>query len=379
MKIAIAPDKYKGSLSGREFCDIVAKELKTAFPEARIIRVPLADGGDGTLDVLKDQFEAKVVTRTVNDPLFRPVQAGYLFSKSKKLAFIEMAEASGHWRLQPKELDCMQTSTLGTGELIANALSRGAREVYLGIGGSATNDGGMGVAQALGYNFLDKKRKQLSPIGANLGRVTEIVLPTNNLLNDAVFKVACDVDNPFYGENGAAHVYASQKGASKEEIEILDEGLKHFAAIVKEQMGIDLQKIPGTGAAGGLGGGAVAFLNAELLSGIDLVKKMVDFDNKIEGADWIITGEGKLDNQTLSGKTIGGVLKSAKKLGIKVAAFCGKVALSKKEVENLGVDYVVSVSEGMPTLKEAMAKTEENLKRAVKQFAGQIREHRYGP
>ncbi|WP_343487171.1 glycerate kinase [Allomuricauda sp. d1] len=368
MKFVVAPDKFKGSLSGHEFCTTVAKELHEAFPEAEILQIPLADGGDGTIEVVQQHLNAKAVTITVNDPLFRKVSATCLFSESKKMAFIEMSEASGHRLLEPNELNCMQTTTLGTGELIADAIQRGAVEIFLGIGGSATNDGGMGAAQALGYSFLDADGKVLRPIGKHLGDVAKIVPPKENILDSINFKVACDVDNPFYGEHGAAKVYAAQKGASKEEIELLDGGLMHFAEIINSQLEIDIQQIPGAGAAGGLGGGAVAFLNAELVSGIDLIKEIADFDAKIKGADWVITGEGKLDSQTLSGKTIGGILASAKKENIPVAALCGLVELSQSEAKEIGLAYVVSVSEGMPNLQEAMKRAEENLTKATQDF-----------
>ena len=373
MKIVIAPDKFKGSLSGRDFCDIVAKQFELDLPEATITKLPLADGGDGTLAVLQDHLNAETIVHTVNDPLFRPIQANYLYSSHKKLAFIEMAEASGHWRLKPEELNCLRTSTLGTGELIADAIARGAKEICLGIGGSATNDGGMGVAEAIGYSFLDSEGASLEPIGANLHKVHSIVAPKSNQLDGIVVKVASDVKNPFFGKTGAAHIYAKQKGASPEEIVFLDKGLQHFASLIKTVFHIDLQRIPGSGAAGGLGGGAVAFLNAELVSGIDLIKEMLDFDTAIQGSDWIITGEGKLDNQTLSGKTIGGVLDSARKQSAKVAAFCGKVTLTKEEEKNLGIDYVVSISEHMPNLKMAMQKAKENLAIATGVFIERIK------
>ncbi len=367
MKFVIAPDKFKGSLTGAEFCTIVEKAVAERFPRSEIVKVPLADGGDGTIEVAEQYLGGKIVGCTVNDPLFRAIECHYLFSEKKETAFIEMAEASGHRLLQPHELNCMLTTTLGTGELVANAIQKGAKHIFLGIGGSATNDGGMGMAQALGYAFFGKDRKILSPIGKNLAKVAAIIPPKKSLSGITV-KVACDVDNPFYGENGAARVYAKQKGASASEIVELDGGLRHFASIVSSQMGIDLQKIPGAGAAGGVGGGAVAFLNAELLSGIDLVKEMADFGTKIKDADWIITGEGKLDDQTLSGKTIGGVIASAQKQHIPVAAFCGAVALSEGDAKKMGLAHVSEVSKGIIDLNVAMAKAGENLYRAVREF-----------
>lgn len=372
MKFVLAPDKFKGSLNGKEFCDAVEKGIRKVFPDAIVIKKPLADGGDGTLEVIRDYLSAKMYSRTVHDPLFRKVEAPYLYSKEKRIAFIEMSEASGHRLLKPEELNCMETTTLGTGELILDAIKKGAKEILLGIGGSATNDGGMGVAQALGFTFLDKNGHPLSPIGKNLERVETITPPNGPKTKGIQFKIACDVTNPFYGPNGAAHVYAAQKGASIDQIEILDNGLKHFAGIVEKTFGINLQGNQGAGAAGGLGGGAIVFLNSELLSGIQLVKEIADFDNSLKDADWIITGEGKLDNQTLSGKTIAGVLESGKKYQIPVAAFCGIVELTTTEQQQLGITFSQSILKGFQSLDEAMRSSYENLAFAAFNFANAI-------
>lgn len=369
MKFVLAPDKFKGSLTGFEFCDAVEMGIRKVFPHATIIKKPLADGGDGTLDVVKEYLKASEVRVTVHDPLFRKIQAQYLFSKKRKVAFIEMSEASGLRLLKPKELDCMKTTTLGTGELILDALNKGAKQIFLGIGGSATNDGGMGVAMALGYSFLDKEGKPLSPIGENLTKVHTIYAPEKSLSQGVEFKIACDVNNPFYGPQGAAHIYAAQKGATKEQIVLLDDGLRWFAGKISETMSIDLQKIEGAGAAGGLGGGSVAFLGGNLISGIELVKEIADFETSLINVNWIITGEGKLDSQTLSGKTMSGVLESAKKTKIGVAAFCGVVELTEAEQEQMGLTYVTSILRDFQTLEEAMQSSYENLIFAAFNFA----------
>ena len=373
MKIVIAPDKFKGSLTGQEFCDIVADEILKVLPEVELIKLPLADGGDGTLEVVQDYLEASVVRKVVSGPFFDEVEASYLFSEKRKTAFIEMSTASGYRLLKPEELNCFEATTLGTGQLIADAIQKGAKDVILGIGGSATNDGGMGVAHALGYRFLDEDGLQLNPIGGNLEKVNKIQEPNLNILDGTRIKVACDVDNRFYGPNGAAHVYAGQKGATESEIETLDNGLKHFAKIVQDTFGINLQNIKGAGAAGGLGGGAVAFLTGELVSGIELIKEIADFDQQIEGADWIITGEGKLDSQTLSGKTIGGVLSSARQKSIPVAAFCGGVEINLEEQKKMGLVYVNSVSKGISNLEQAMISAKENLAFTAYNFASVLK------
>lgn len=362
MKFVIAPDKFKGSLTGFEFCDAVGEGLRMVFPDSEILKMPLADGGDGTIDVVRNYLEADTIKLTVNDPFFKPTVASYLFSEIPKIAYIEMADASGLKLLRENEKNCKSATTLGTGELIADAIKKGAKEIILGIGGSATNDAGMGMAAALGYVFLDKEGQPLPPVGKNLIQVRKIdASGVDAQLKNLSVKVACDVTNPFYGKNGAAYVYAEQKGASKEDIILLDNGLKNFAKIINEQYGIDVQGIPGAGAAGGIGGGTSVFLDATLTSGIGLIKKIAQFDTAIKNADWIITGEGKLDGQTLSGKTVNGVLNSAKKQNIPVAALCGAVDISVADQEKLGLSYAVSIMRGVSDLEQALRSGRSNL------------------
>ena len=305
MKIVLAPDKFKGSLTGIEFCDAVAEGIKRINPNIEVIKIPLADGGDGTFEILNFHLQSKAIITKVKDPLFREIDSTYLFAKDSKTAYIEMAKASGLNLLAKEEQNCFLTSTLGTGELIRHAMEKGATTIILGIGGSATNDCGIGMASALGFRFLDEFDKEVTPIGKNLIKIKRI--DTSKVLKEldkVSFKIACDVSNPLYGENGAAYVYAPQKGANPEEISILDQGLQNIAKLFLEQFKIDVQKIKGAGAAGGMGAAGLAFLNAELVSGIELVKELVHFETQIQNADWIITGEGKLDRQTLSGKAI---------------------------------------------------------------------------
>ncbi|WP_421802297.1 glycerate kinase [Flagellimonas sp.] len=370
MKFILAPDKYKGSLTGREFCETVALGIKKVFSNAEIISRPLADGGDGTIDVVADYLNASKVSVKVKDPLFREITTQYLLSEDKQTAFIEMSEASGYKLLEKSEMNCMNTTSLGTGEMIADALEKGAKSIVLGIGGSATNDGGMGMAQALGYSFLDADGKELEPIGKNLENVSEINQDNvNPKLSEAKIQVACDVNNPFYGENGAAKIYGAQKGASMEDIEFLDKGLESFAMVLQSTFDIDVQNIAGAGAAGGVGGGAVVFLNAELASGVDLVMELANFDEVLEGADWVITGEGQLDGQTFSGKTINGVVQSAKKRKVPIAAFCGSIDVTIEEMQKMGLDYAVSILNQVGNLDEAKARSAKNLELASYNFA----------
>lgn len=373
MKIVIAPDKFKGSLTGIEFCNAVQEGLKKILPQTHLVLRPLADGGDGTVDVVNRYIEGEKIKLQATDPLFRNIETYYSYSQISRIAFIEMAEISGLVLLKETERNCRYTTSLGFGELIEDAIKKGAREIILGIGGSATNDGGMGMAHALGFRFLNKDGKELKPIGENLIEVNKIdttrVHPKLGMIS---FKVACDVLNPFYGKNGAAHIYAAQKGASKEEIQLLDKGLENFAQVIQEQFGINVQEIVGAGTAGGMGAGTLVFLNAKLISGIELIKEIADFDKTIEGADLIITGEGKLDQQTLSGKTISGVLQSAKKQNIPVAAFCGAVEISEEKYSELGFSHVAAISEECTNFEEAKKNAYANLVKAITQYASSL-------
>ncbi len=374
MKFVIAPDKYKGSLTGFQFCDAVSNGIKMVFPEAIIIKKPLADGGDGTIEVVKEYLNATNESITVADPLFRKISASYLLSEDKSIAFIEMSEASGYKLLDKEEMNCMHTTSLGTGQMIADALHKGAKQIILGIGGSATNDGGMGMATALGYDFLDKDGNKLSPIGKNLIKVNKVdKTKVNNGLKEVEIKVACDVNNPLYGKNGAAYIYGPQKGASKEEVEFLDKGLENFAKIIHLDFGVDVQNIPGAGAAGGMGAGAKIFLNAVLTSGVDLVMEMANFESALTDTDWIITGEGQLDGQTFSGKTINGVLKSANKKKIPVAAFCGSMDISVNEMKALGLTYAISILNEIGNLDDAKTNSYKNLEQASYNFANLLK------
>ncbi|MGC1203644.1 MAG: glycerate kinase [Flavobacteriaceae bacterium] len=373
MKIILAPDKFKNSLTGLEFCNAVEKGINAVKSDVEIIKLPLADGGDGTIEVVNFYLKGEVVNVEVNNPFFNPVKASYLYSKTTKTAFIEMAEASGVKLLKPEQFDCKNATTLGTGEMILNAITKGAKKIILGIGGSATNDCGIGMATALGYRFLDKNNQELKPIGANLSEIISIdTSKVNPKLNDIEFEVACDVTNPLYGKNGAAHIYGSQKGASKEDIELLDKGLQSISKIINATFSIDAQSVKGAGAAGGMGIASKVFLNGVLEPGIQIIKNLADFDNLIEGANWIITGEGKLDTQTFSGKTIQGVMSSAKAKQIKVAAFCGAIDLDENSIKELGIHYADAVLHHSKNLDDAMKNGYSYVKEIAKEFAKKL-------
>lgn len=355
------------------FCAIVRRAIHRKYPNADVLQLPLADGGDGTIDVIKHYLDVKPVCVTVSNPFFKPVKARYLYTASHKIAYIEMAEASGVKLVATEALDCKNATSLGTGELIKHAINKGAKEIILGIGGSATNDCGIGMATALGYRFLDEKGIELQPIGANLYKIacinTSKVHPD---LDNVKFSIACDVTNPLHGSNGAAQVFASQKGASLEDIITLDNGLKSFAKLLKLNYGIDAQQIKGAGAAGGMGIAARVFLNGELKSGVAIVKAIADFDKKIKDAQWVITGEGQLDDQTASGKTIQGVLASAKNNDAKVAAFCGNITLTPKALEDLGIVYADAIMHYTSSVTDAMVNAEAYLEKMTAVFLEKI-------
>jgi glycerate kinase len=370
MKIILAPDKFKNSLTGIEFCAIVKKGILEKMPEAEILNLPLADGGDGTIDVVKYYLNGKTIHVKVNNPFFKTINASYIYSKETSTAFIEMAEASGVKLLKSSEFDCKNATTLGTGEMIVDAIHKGAKIIIIGIGGSATNDCGIGMATALGYQFLDKNNKVVKPIGANLSNIKSIdATKIHQALSNVTFKIACDVTNPLYGKNGAAFIYGAQKGASEKDIVMLDKGLQDFSKILNEVFSTDVQIVKGAGAAGGMGIATKLFLKGTLEPGIQLIKNIANFDAQIEGADWIITGEGKLDTQTMSGKTIQGVLTSAKTKNIKVAAFCGAIDLDGKNAEDFGIQYTDAVINYAKDLNDSMQNSKKYLNVLSKKFA----------
>lgn len=355
MNVLICPDKFKGSLTAPQVCHAIRAGVLRQSPSANVVCHPLSDGGDGMLDILSENIAITRISLRINDPLFQPITAEYGISARGDTAYIEMSQASGLALLKAGELNVLEASTFGTGELVRDALRRGARRVVLGLGGSATNDAGMGVAAALGCRFLDPEGKELRPIGKNLGRVAEIddrmLLPE---LAQSRIEIASDVQNPFYGTNGAAHVFARQKGADDKTVELLDQGLKSFADIVREKTGIDLQQVAGAGAAGGLGGGAVSLLNAKLSSGIDMIIDVTGLATKVADADLVITGEGRLDEQTLSGKVIDGVVRLARKFNKPVAVLCGSSAIAPARLKEIGISWCTSILTGDRSLQDAM-------------------------
>lgn len=341
--------------------------ILAASPNEEVRLFPLADGGEGTVDILHWHLGGEKIAIQAHDPLFRPVGARFFLFPHQgggKVAFLEMAQASGLQLLSAEERNPLKTSTFGTGELVLEAIRRGATELYLAIGGSATNDAGMGMAAAMGWRFLDENGVGLRPIGENLGHVAKVQAPSTNLVLPVVH-VLCDVDNPLFGPNGAAQVFAPQKGANKEAVQRLDEGLRHFSELVSLAIGRDFAQQKGAGAAGGLGFGAMAFLGATMAPGADTVMQLTGFEEVATQMDWIITGEGKLDAQTGSGKLVSRLAATARKLGVPVGAICGNIVASEKDLQALGLSFAIQLKKTREPLSRSIAQTAERLREAA--------------
>lgn len=351
-KFIVAPDSFKGCLTSSEVAEAMSEGIRSVYPDSEIRCFKVADGGEGTLEAISESLGAVKVSCLVRDPLFRPTWA--TMSVAGTLAVMEMAEPCGLTLLSPSERNPMRTSTYGLGELILEALERGCREFLVGIGGSATNDAGMGMMAALGARFLDADGLSLSPVGGNLSKVSRIDLTgLDGRIKECSFTVACDVDTPFSGPTGAAYVFAPQKGADSKEVELLDKGLRNFGQILRDQLGKDLDGLKGGGAAGGLGGCFHSLLPSRLVKGIDMVLETAGFDAALKGASYVLTGEGCLDHQTASGKTASGVLDHARGSGAKVLAFGGLVRHCP-ELDEMGFDGIYPIHDKELPLEVAM-------------------------
>jgi glycerate kinase len=354
LKIVIAPDSFKGSMTAKEASDAIAAGILSELPQAQIVAVPMADGGDGTVQSIVDAEGGTFFRSKVCGPLGAETEAVYGVVH-EDTAIIEMAEASGLCLLSAPERNPLRTTTVGTGQLILDALNRGCRKFLLGIGGSATNDGGAGLAQALGFRLLDKAGEEIPPGGGGLKKLHRIdAASADPRLRDAAFTVACDVQNPLCGPHGASAVFGPQKGATPEMVKVLDENLGHFAQIVRRDLGKDVAEIPGTGASGGLGAGCLAFLDAELKSGVEIVIGATGLQEKMTGAALVFTGEGQCDAQTADGKTAMGVAALAKSLNIPVILIAGSIGEGAEALYPLGVSGIFSITQGPVTLEEAM-------------------------
>ena len=382
-KIVLAIDSFKGCLTSTEVEEAAAEGIRTVFPQCEVVRLPVADGGEGMLEVLVAATKGQSITIGAHGPLMEQQKARYGISGDGQTAFIEMATISGLPLVPVKQRNPMLATSYGTGELIFDALQRGCRNFIIGLGGSATNDAGLGMLQALGFRFLDKDGNELGSTTEdkkrnNTNRMCgQLMLDVASVdhssvhpaLKESRFTAACDVENPFYGFNGAAFVFAPQKGADMQMVKELDKGLEHLAKVIQKETGKEISLYPGAGAAGGMGGGLLAFLNANLKPGIQLLLEILNFKGQIRGADFIITGEGKSDRQTLMGKVPLGILKEAQKQHIPVILLAGSVEDSEL-LNDAGFQGIFSITPSPLSLEQAMnpSSARTNIKRTVEQI-----------
>jgi glycerate kinase len=371
MKIVIAPDSFKESLSSEAVAEAIGRGFASIFPDAEQVLLPVADGGEGTTEALVAATAGQLFKQSATGPLGVMVEAFWGLLGDGKTAVVETAAASGLDLISTDQRDPLSATTRGTGELILSAIDNGAKHIIVGLGGSATNDAGVGMLQALGASFLEVTGKEIPVGGAGLAHLHSVDLSNmDERLKDVTFNVACDVDNPLVGENGASAIFGPQKGATPDQVALLDENLAHFAEITRATTDKNIVNIPGAGAAGGLGGAFLGYLNAELKSGIDIVLDTVEFEKHLEGASLVITGEGRIDSQTIRGKTPVGVSKRAKALAdIPVIALAGSVAADADVVFEHGIDALFSVVPGVVTLEKALADADTNLVKTARNAA----------
>ncbi|MFA0541428.1 glycerate kinase [Vibrio sp. 10N.222.52.B7] len=370
MKIVIAPDSYKESLSAMGVAQAIEDGFKQLIPNAEYVKLPMADGGEGTVQSLVDATNGSIIQHPVIGPLGEIVEGFYGMFGDGKTAIIEMAAASGLDLVSPEQRNPLKTTTYGTGELIKAVLDKGVEHIIIGIGGSATNDGGLGMAQALGIRMLDAEGHELVFGGGELSKLTTIDLTNlDPRLQNVRLEVACDVDNPLCGPKGASQVFGPQKGATPDMVELLDANLAHYASIMKNQLGVDVIDLPGAGAAGGLGAALVGLLNAELRPGINIVMDAVNLDEIVSDADLVITGEGRIDSQTIHGKTPIGVARTAKKHKLPVIGIAGCLASDCGVVHEHGIDAVFAVVNRSVDLPTALAEAAENIELTARNVA----------
>lgn len=366
MKIVIAPDSFKESVSAKEAALAIRKGVLQAMPDAECIIVPMADGGEGTVQALTEGSQGEMIRTKVHGPMMTLVDAFWGKMGDQKTAVIEMAAASGLALVPREHRDPMHSSTYGTGELIIEALEAGCKHIIMGIGGSATNDAGAGMLQALGYRLLDASGNDLPKGGAALSELDRIDASHRHpLLNSATFEVACDVDNPLCGVRGASAVYGPQKGATPYMVSRLDEALEHFASIIKSYNGKDILNVPGAGAAGGIGAGLMAFLDAKLNKGVEIVIRSSGLEKFIAQADLVITGEGKMDEQTQYGKTPFGVSQLALRYGVPCIGVCGMLGKGADILYQKGFSSLFCIADGPMSLEDSMKNASDLLSRTT--------------
>lgn len=374
MKIVIAPDSFKESLSALEVAKAIESGFREIFPDADYFRLPVADGGEGTVEAMVAATQGKVIKIKVTGPLGEPIDAFFGLSGDEKIAFIEMAAASGLESVPQAKRNPLKTTSYGTGELIKSALDRGVDHCIIGIGGSATNDGGAGMMQALGAKLLDKQGKEIGYGGGALADLATIdVGELDSRIKNCRFEVACDVTNPLTGKNGASAIFGPQKGATPEMVTQLDGYLKRYAEVIKRDLGIDVDSVPGAGAAGGMGAALHGFCQADLRQGIDIVTEALGLDALVKDATLVITGEGRIDSQSINGKVPIGVARVAKRYNKPVIAIGGSLTKDVDVVFDHGIDAVFSVLYRICSLEEALADAADNLRKSARNIAATLK------
>ena len=374
MKIIIAPDSYKESLSAEDVASHIESGFREVFPNAEYVKLPMADGGEGTVAALVAATRGQIIKKIVTGPLGQPVEAFYGLTGDGQTAVIEMAAASGLELVPFDQRNPLLTNTFGTGELIRDALDAGVRHIIIGIGGSATNDGGAGMVQALGGRLQDQDGKEIGFGGGSLAQLARIDISNlDSRLASCKIEVACDVTNPLIGPQGASAIFGPQKGATPEMIQLLDANLSHYCGLINRDLGIDVCFAPGAGAGGGMGAATLAFLNADLRPGIEIVVKAAGLEQAIEGADLVITGEGRIDSQTIHGKTPIGVARAAKRFGTPVIGIAGGLTADVGIVHEHGIDAVFSVLYSFCTRQEALENAADNVRMAARNIAATLK------
>lgn len=359
MKFLFASDSFKGTLSSEQIITLLDAAAKNVFPDCETMGIPVADGGEGTIDAVISVLHGSIHEVGVHGPLMEEVVSHY-GETGNGAAVIEMAAASGLPMVPVDKRDPRVTTTYGTGELIKTALDRGCRDITIAIGGSATNDGGMGAMRALGIRFLDENGEELSGCGNDLARVADIdISGLHSAVKEARFTIMCDVNNPLTGPDGATYTFGKQKGGSPEILDELEQGMIHYAALIREKMGTDVDQIPGSGAAGGLGAAFCVFLKAEMKSGIETVLDLIHFDELLEGVDLVITGEGRIDWQSAFGKVPSGIGNRCRKKGIPAIAIVGGMGDKAEMIFDHGIDSIITTINGAMGLDEALERAEE--------------------
>ncbi|MBX9851792.1 MAG: glycerate kinase [Cytophagaceae bacterium] len=369
MKILVAPDSFKESLSATEAAQSILRAIKKVIPEAQVILKPVADGGEGTVEALVAGCGGSFVKTFVHDPFMRPVEGIYGIIPAHNLAVIEVASASGLHLLKKEERNPLVATSYGTGEMIQDALEKGCKKILIGLGGSATNDGGAGIMQALGIKFLDSSDNEIGKGGGALSALQKIdVSGKNKKIIDVEIIVACDVKIPLTGDRGTSCIYSYQKGATSQMAKLLDDNLKHYADIIKKDLDMEVDEVEGAGAAGGIGAGLMAFLGAKLTPGFPLIAGLLNLESEMKDADLVITGEGKTDAQTLSGKAPLGVAQLGKKYNVPVVLFAGKIEKGAELLYKQGIISMIQVSPDSVSIEESMNNAAVFLESSVENY-----------